>query len=63
MSDFKILDIPTIHYNTIGTQEADQVVKCNTNTDNSQGPEGYQLFTNQRPEADRPEMCYTNTGN
>ena len=60
MPNIVILDILAIKCNTIGTQEAN---KYNTNTDNSQGSIGEQLYTNTRQEGDRPKKCYTNTDN
>ena len=62
MPNIKILDILIINCNTIGTQEADQSTKCNTNTDNGQGSVVEQLYTDPRQEADRPEKCYTDKG-
>ena len=47
----------------MGTQKADRVANCNMNTDNGQGLVEKQLYTYPRQETDRPNECYTNTGN
>ena len=61
MSDVKTLDILTIDYNNIDTQEADRANKCSTNITNYQGSRCMQHYTNMMQESDRLVKCYTNT--
>ena len=61
MPDIEVLGSPTINYNSIGTQGADRVCKCSTNTANSQGSGCEEHYTHIRQEVDRPGKCCTNT--
>ena len=54
-ANIEILDILTVNYKTVGTQEPDQATKCSTNKDIGQHSVDEQLYTNPRQEADRPE--------
>ena len=63
MPHIEILHILAINFNQIGTQEANEVSKCNTNTSNKEGLIGEQLYTNPRQEANRPERCMSDTNN
>ena len=57
MPDMETLDILTIKYNTVDTQEADRASKCFTNTTSCQGLKCIQYYTSIMQEADRPIKC------
>ena len=59
MSDIEMLNIWTVNYNTVGTQQADRATKYRTNTDSCQGAGCEQHYSNTRQEAGRPGSCYT----
>ena len=61
MPNTEILDILTITFNTIGTQQVETATKCSTNKANGPGSGCEQQYISTRQEASRPEKCYENT--